>query len=145
MLSINITTSDYDASLIQLFCKLNITLCDNIGAMDAEVVALELSLIDSELESLEARGRNSKSRNWELALPQLQGRLETLERRMFEIEPLAIEYNHLNIEVERIRVAIASQVEANHDKDRVVQSIKTLRRRRQLIEELAAAGGIRND
>lgn len=113
--------------------------------MDAEVVALELSLIDSELESLEARGRNSKSRSWELALPQLQGRLETLERRMFEIEPIAIEYNHLNNEVERIRVAIASQVEANHDKDRVVQSIKTLRRRRQLIEELAAATGISDD
>ena len=111
--------------------------------MDAEVVALELSLIDSELESLEARGRNSRSRSWELALPQLQGRLETLERRMFEIEPLVIEYNHLTIEVERIRVAIASQIEANHDAYKVVQSIKTLRRRKYLIEALAAA--CRND
>ena len=107
------------------------------------MVALELSLIDSELESLEARGRNCRSRSWELALPQLQGRLETLERRMFEIEPLAIEYNHLTIEVERIRVAIASQIEANHDADKVVQSIKTLRRRKYLIEALAAA--YRND
>ena len=109
-------------------------------SMDAEVVALELSLIDSELESLEIRGRNSRSRSWELALPQLQARLEILERRMFEIEPLAIEYNHLTGEVERIRVAIALQAEANHDSDKTIQMIKTLKRRRRLIEDLAAAG-----
>jgi len=86
--------------------------------MDAEVVALELSLIDSELEPLETRGRNSRSRSWELALPQLQARLDILERRMFEIEPLAIEYNHLTTEVERIRVALTLRVEANHDLDK---------------------------
>jgi hypothetical protein len=107
--------------------------------MDAEVVALELSLIDTELESLETRGRNSRSRTWELALPQLQGRLEILERRMFEIEPLAIEYNHLTGEVERIRVALALQVEANHDLDKTAQQVKNLKRRRRLIEALAAA------
>lgn len=111
--------------------------------MDAEAVALELSIIDSELESLEARGQNCRSRSWELALPQLQERLETLERRMFEIEPLAIEYNHLTLEVERIRVAIASQVEAKYINDKVVESIKTLRRRRLIIEQLVAA--TRND
>ena len=87
-------------------------------SMDAEVVALELSLIDSELEPLETRGRNSRSRSWELALPQLQARLDILERRMFEIEPLAIEYNHLTTEVERIRVALTLRVEANHDLDK---------------------------
>jgi len=110
-----------------------------IPSMDAEVVALELSLIDSELESLETRGRNSRSRSWELALPQLQARLEILERRMFEIEPLAIEYNHLTAEVERIRVALALQVEANHDLDKTTQLLKNLKRRRHLIEALAAA------
>ena len=82
------------------------------------MVALELSLIDSELEPLETRGRNSRSRSWELALPQLQARLDILERRMFEIEPLAIEYNHLTTEVERIRVALTLRVEANHDLDK---------------------------
>jgi hypothetical protein len=107
--------------------------------MDAEVVALELSLIDSELESLETRGRNSRSRSWELALPQLQARLEILERRMFEIEPLAFEYNHLTAEVERIRVALTLQVEANHDLDKTTQLLKNLKRRRHLIEALAAA------
>lgn len=59
--------------------------------MENEVVALELSLIDSELASLEARGQNSRSRSWEVAVPRLQGRLETLEPRMFEIEPQASE------------------------------------------------------
>ncbi|MEY4916062.1 MAG: hypothetical protein RJA02_2331, partial [Armatimonadota bacterium] len=42
-------------------------------------------------------------------------------------------------EVERIRVALTLQVEANHDLDKTTQLLKNLKRRRHLIEALAAA------
>ncbi len=110
--------------------------------MDTRDIAQEIDALKVEIGTLEARKANVLARRCDLPMPDLQGRLELIENRVVEIEPVALEHNQLLEEGERLRVMIAARAEIASDLSRTERRIESLQRRLQIILDLAARAGV---